>query len=373
MLVQVLNWIGRNRCLHYLVSVSAMFCMSTACAERLTGSWPQQSFARGIVYSSWDGSYSNEAAWRQHLEDFKRLGINWIEIITFAHQPDVNEPTIIPTSASRWPVKFVRSARAAGFKILLKPHVWSRQFYDGSNRWRGSINMRSEAAWARWFSAYEAFILREAKFAETHGIEMLSIGLEYVEATRQTADWYRIIKRVRTIYSGQLTYAADGNHELGHVQFWDQLDVIGVDAYFALGDNIQFLGAPLILAWLRPLRTLAVLSAKYRKPIIFTEAGFPSVAGATARPWQWPTGREVVDENAQALGYNSLLSVFTRQAWFHGVFWWKWYEQPEANISLAHDYAPAGKLAESVLGYFYKTRLEQPDAPPQHRSTTSAP
>ena len=39
-----------------------------------------------------------------------------------------------------------------------------------------------------------------------------------------------------------------------------------------------------------------------------------------------------------------------------GRFWWKWYEQPEANISLAHDYAPAGKLAD-----FYKT----PDAPPQ--------
>ena len=34
--------------------------------------------------------------------------------------------------------------------------------------------MRSEVAWAQWFNAYEAFILREAKFAEKHGIEMLN-------------------------------------------------------------------------------------------------------------------------------------------------------------------------------------------------------
>ena len=53
---------------------------------------------------------------------------------------------IIPTSASRWPVN-ERSARAAGFKIRQTTRV-GRQFHDGSNRWRGSINMRSEAAWA---------------------------------------------------------------------------------------------------------------------------------------------------------------------------------------------------------------------------------
>ncbi len=281
------------------------------------------------------------------------MGVNWLEIMTFAHQPRVNGPQINLSSAERWPRKFVEAAREAGIKLLLKPHVWSREFYDGSGRWRGSIKMRSEADWRQWFTQYEAFILREARFAETHGIEMLSIGLEYVEATRRTDDWRRLIAKIRGVYSGLLTYAADGNHELGHVAFWDDLDVIGVDAYFALGSADALFGQGLYFGWMEPLVRMDALARQYGKPIVFTEVGYPSVDGATNAPFAWPKGNERIDLEEQALGYEVLMKALTPMPWFRGVFWWKWYERPERGVSHQHDYSPRGKPAEAVLKYWY--------------------
>jgi hypothetical protein len=316
--------------------------------------WPAVGFVRGVVYSSWDGSYSNRDAWTRHLAHFQRLGVTWIEILTFAHQPQVKKPRIELSALTRWPVDFIKAARAAGFRILLKPHVWSREFYDGSNRWRGSIRMENEADWQTWFRQYEAFILREAMMAARHKIEMLCIGLEYVEASKRSADWRRLIGKVRAVYPGLLTYAADGNHELGHINFWSDLDVIGVDAYFELDDPHELFGLKLLWAWLKPLAQLDALAKAYKKPIIFTEAGYPSVTGGTKRPWQWPSGRESLDIPGQALGYQALMVALTPYPWFRGVFWWKWYEKAERGVSLAHDYSPEGKPAEGVLRAWYQ-------------------
>ena len=324
--------------------------------DRGLAPYPAPTFARGIVLSSWDGSYSNEAAWRAHLRRFHALGINWIEIMTFAHQPRVEGPEIHPAPRSRWPSQFIQAARAEGFKILLKPHVWSREFYDGSGRWRGSIRMKSEAKWREWFAQYEAFIMREAALAAETGVDMFCVGLEYVEATKRTESWRRVIAQVRRVFTGPLTYAADGNHELGHLQFWDALDVIGVDAYFNLGPKDDLFGLGPMFGWIKPLTQIEELATRYKRPVIFTEAGFPSIVDATLRPWQWPKGTETVDLQGQADAYYSLLSALTPKPWFRGVFWWKWYEKPERGVSHLHDYSPRGKPAETVLRAWYQTR-----------------
>ncbi len=316
--------------------------------------WPDTGFARGLVYSSWDGSYRHQEAWSRHLDQFESMGVTWLEVMTFAHQPKVDGPKIKPSPEERWPREFIRAARRRGVKILLKPHVWSRQFYDGSNRWRGSIKMRSEDDWAEWFRQYEAFILREAKLAESFGVEMLSIGLEYVEATKRPAHWRRLISKIRQVYSGSLTYAADGNHELGHITFWDHLDVIGVDAYFALSGPYSLFGGGLLLSWVEHMVAMETLATRYRKPIIFTEAGYPSTENATLTPWRWPKGDETVALEEQALAYEALLMTLTTRPWFQGVFWWKWYERQERGVSHSHDYSPRGKPAEAVLKRWYR-------------------
>ncbi|MEE2786858.1 MAG: hypothetical protein VX589_05930 [Myxococcota bacterium] len=316
--------------------------------------WPKAEFARGVVYSSWDGTYRKTRSWRADLIRFKDMGVNWIQIMTFARQPSVNQPFIETSTGRPWPRAFVRAARQAGFRILLKPHVWSPQFYDGSKRWRGSIQMPTAADWSQWFKAYEQFIVTQARFAEEMGIEMLSVGLEYVEATKHTAAWRALIKSVRSVYRGQLTYAADGNHESDHIAFWDDLDLIGMNGYFALSAPNKTTVGRLLVAWWPRVATLAMLAARYARPIIFTEAGYPSVQGSIRSPWQWPSGTEVADAEGQRTAYEALLEALTPNPWFRGVFWWKYYEHPEGQIPLSHDYTPRHKPAEKLLETWYR-------------------
>ncbi|MEZ4470734.1 MAG: hypothetical protein R3F60_08045 [bacterium] len=252
------------------------------------GPWPGPGFQRGVVYSSWDGSYPAEQAWRGHLARFKELGIDALEVLTFAHQPAVDGPEIRADRAD-FPVAFITAARAAGFRILLKPHVWSRQFYDGSGRWRGSIQMPDAERWAAWFQAYEAFIVAQARQAAALGVEIFSVGLEYVEATRgHDAEWRRVIAAVRAVYPGLLTYSADYNHEIGHIAFWDALDVIGVNGYMKLADE-DSPGAVALAIGISPhFVRIGALATRFGKPVLFTEVGFPSVTTAARLPWQWP-------------------------------------------------------------------------------------
>lgn len=329
-----------------------------AVAETLAP-WPAAGFARGIVYSSWDGTYPHADRWRADLDHFEQLGVTWIEVLTFAHQPRVAGPEIRPMPAERFPRAFITEARRRGFKVLVKPHVWSREFYDGSGRWRGSIAMPDAATWQAWFDAYGRFIEREARLSAEVGAEMFSIGLEYVEATRgHTAQWRALIERVRRVYPGLLTYAADGNHEARHVGFWDALDVIGIDVYFDIGDGVWPGGVDLLWGWQPHLAWMRALAAKHDRPVVFTEAGYPSIVGATRRPWKWPEGTEGVDAATQARAYEALMQVCTHEAWCRGVFWWKYYEKPERGTSHAHDYSPRGKPAEAVVRRWYTAPTE---------------
>lgn len=322
--------------------------------------FPGADFQRGMVYSSWDGSYPNREAWTAHLDHFEALGVSWIQVLTFAHQPDVDAPDIRLMPERRWPRAFIDEARKRGFRVLLKPHVWSREFYDGSKRWRGSIKMADEAAWRAWFDAYEPFIVREARLAQAAGVEMLSVGLEYVEASKRGADWRRVVRAVRAVYDGTLTYAADGNHELGHIDFWDALDVVGVNVYFKLDASPSPSLLTLQFGWLPWLLKMQAVALRSGRPVVFTEAGYPSVEGAAAAPWQWPSGNETVDLALQARAYDALMWSCTSMSWCRGVYWWKWYERPEGH-SHAHDYSPRNKPAEAVIRHWFRETLGKPN------------
>ena len=336
-------------------SVVLLTCLLSAPA--LPAAWPAGTFHRGAVLSSWDGTYGHRAGWEAQLARFERLGVRWIELLTFAEQPDIHAPRIRPDAPDRWPAELVDAARARGFRIFLKPDVWSRQFYaSGSKLWRGDIEMTSEADRAAWCGEYERFIVAEARQAGRHGVEMFSVGLEYVRVTRtEEACWRRLIAAVRAVYPGLLTYSADGNHEMEHVRFWDALDVIGVNAYFRLSDEAQPNAGALAAGWTPYLARMAALARRHGKPIVLTEAGYPSVVGAATAPWQWPTGGEVADPGLQARAYEALLGACAGQAWCAGVYWWKWYEVPERHVPHSHDYSPEDKPAEAILEAWYKT------------------
>ncbi len=319
--------------------------------------FPSAGFHRGAVLSSWDGTYPDPQFYEPALDRMIARGVTWVEMLTFAEQPDLARPEIRAEAPDRFPHAAIEAAHRRGLKVLLKPDVWSRQFYaPGSTLWRGSIRYDDAALWGRWFEQYGAFIRAQAQAAAESHVEMFSVGLEYVEATRtQTARWRALIADVRSVYKGTLTYAADGNHELDTVQFWDALDVIGINGYFALspvGDSPDV--DTLVHAWGGPFSRLAELSRRFARPVVFTEAGFPSTTTAVRTPWKWPTGADTPDPGLQARAYESLLIACSRASFCQGLYWWKFYERPEAGTPPAVDYTPEGKPADAVLTRWYR-------------------
>src|SRR5262249_26855810 len=139
--------------------------------------------------------------------------------------------------------------------------------------WPGKIRMKNEADWARWFSAYEAFILHHARLAEANGFEALAIGTELGGTTGRAADWRRLIGRVRAVYHGRLTYCANWTEEPESIRFWDALDFIGIQAYYPLATTDRPAQDEILAAW-RPIRArLEALARLKGRPIVFTEAG----------------------------------------------------------------------------------------------------
>ena len=114
--------------------------------------------------------------------------------------------------------------------------------------------------------------------------------------------------------------------DYGRVPFWDALDAIGVQAYFPLVDESA--GEPddatLEAGWARALAGLKQLHERTGKPVVFTELGYDSTAGAAVQPWVG-RGRRDRDGPAetplQRRCYTVALRVMERERdWLRGAF-----------------------------------------------------
>lgn len=101
--------------------------------------------------------------------------------------------------------------------------------------------------------------------------------------------WRSLIIETRKHFSGPLTYAAnfDQFHE---VSFWDDLDIIGINAYFPLRKslNVEPIANVLEQAWeavFTQIESISKDSSSKTKPVIFTELGFTFREHSTLEPW----------------------------------------------------------------------------------------
>ena len=73
--------------------------------------------------------------------------------------------------------------------------------------------------------------------AQAQGVELMCVGTELTSSVRYEARWREVIARVRSVYEGPLTYAANWHDEYLDIKFWDALDYAGLDPYFPLSDK----------------------------------------------------------------------------------------------------------------------------------------
>jgi hypothetical protein len=321
-------------------------------------------FIRGIGYAHvhvpFYGYGSSRSA--HELDRLKELGADWIALSPFAYMKKVDRPEIAfgdldPTLTAEDLIRETKQAHERGIKVLLKPHIWSSEFWS-NGKWHGDIAMKSKAETDRWFELYGEFIRGQAEIAAAAGVDALSIGLEYVKLTvpENSTRWRKLIREVRAKYKGPLTYGAHHDRELDQIEFWDELDAIGVHGYFPLSvdkKEKEIAAEDVAKAWSPHLLRLAALAEHWKKPIVLTELGYPSHTGALARPWHSdPSLPE--DQRLQAVAFQGTLSALGASPFIRGVFFWKWFSGGNDNPAEDDPYEPTDKEAESVLRRWYR-------------------
>lgn len=281
---------------------------------------------------------------RDDLDRIKEIGSTAVTIVPTWYMKDASA-NVIRANPKKSPSdtsleSAIGYARDIGLKVILKPHV---DVIDES--FRGDIQPKDRT---KWFASYESFIGYYADFATKVEADLFSVGTELKSVSGDTDPWRQIISTVRGKYSGQLTYASNWD-EVDQVQFWDDLDLIGVDAYYPLASEGQKpTEDELVSAWATPIGSLGSTSSKWGKPILFTEIGYPTQADAAAHPFEVREG-EPEDQAAQATAYRAAFKAFADIPWMRGMSWWAWRADPSDKEKLDIDYPPEGKEAEGVL------------------------
>ncbi len=325
-------------------------------------------YQRGIAYIATNRDEYRSMSSQRALDELFATGANYISLLVTWYQDDVTTQEIYraPNTPSDEDLAYViEYAHAHGVKVLLKPQV---DFSNDEAHWRGQIAFESEQDWHAWFASYREFILHYAKFAQENGVEEFSVGTELVGTSARTADWRAIIRAARQEYTGLLTYSANHSGEEVQVQFWNELDFIGINVFYHLTNYRTPSMEQILEGWQLPVRQLTNVHNNFpKRPIVFTEVGYPSMDLASVWPWNWQRNG-AVDLQEQAMLYQGLFETWwhhPEREWFRGMFIWNWLADPNQGGPDDPNYTPHGKPAEQILKYYY-----QMDAPLQQSNVT---
>jgi hypothetical protein len=271
-----------------------------------------------------DVGYGSDAC-RQQLDDLQSLGSNWVAINPFAYMGDINTPSLRfggdRSMGLEGQKRTIADSHARGIKVMIKPHIWSGQF-GREGKMPIDIAMTSEADWDAWFDQYGQYILAYAKFAQESGADALCIGCELQGTSKQTERWKKLIAEVRKVYTGYLTYAA-AFEEWRQIEFWPELDVVGINAYWKLADSESASDDEIRAGWQRVFDDLEPFANRIGKGICFTELGYSTSTRAAMEPWSWTVERE--DPQLQERLFRIALEETAKRPFIKGVFFWKWF------------------------------------------------
>ncbi len=285
---------------------------------------------QGVVYEANDEDFTapygslKSARQMQHLLD---IGVNTLSFSPSAYQKDMGRPEIsFDYSIGEGMEKDIAVAKRLGFFVIMQPTLESISTGDDEIKIREPISMRSAEEWRRWFANYEYTMIHFAAIAERLKVDVLVIGNEYDHATNDHDEqWRHVIRSVRAVYQGRLTYAASGLEEAHQINFWADLDAIGINAAFQLTTSSAPTTDELHNAWKGLAMELGALSKQNAdRPIILTQLGYFSVNGTSQRPMTEPLLADQDNPEEQAQCFNAAFDALKRMPWAQGIIIWKY-------------------------------------------------
>lgn len=305
-------------------------------------------------YRIYNGYGSNLA--KESLHRIEEIGGNAIAIVPYSYMRDPEKPSYIPIIQSTGgendqAVLFAHyEAKNRGMSTMLKPQIWV------GRSWPGDIKMNSEKDWATFFENYYRWIRHYALLAEINEFDSYCMGVEFAKATlAKEQEWRKMIRKIKGIYSGQLTYAANWGEEFENLTFWDELDFIGLNCYYPLSKSDNPSKRALTKSFAKVMDKIETVSYKFNKPIVFTEIGFRSVDG----PWKNPHAKEdgrAFNDKHQKMCYEVVLESIKNKKWCKGILWWKWPSHLSYRGKNNKGFSPNSKQTEIIIEKYFKTK-----------------
>lgn len=243
--------------------------------------------------------------------------------------------------------EMIHYAQDLNLMVALKPTVNCR-----NGTWRAHINffdedVPCEPKWHNWFKSYTDFQLHYATIAEKTHCDMFIAGCEMVMSERRDQEWRKLIRDIRTVYTGPVSYNTDKYQE-HRVTWWDEVDIISSSGYYPLED------------WENQLDRIEKVVLKFNKPFFFAETGCMSIAGSSNIPNDWTLKGDYAPEE-QAAWFQAMLSACEKRDWVGGTAIWSWtgklYSKGEQDK--VHSYDVYLKSAESVIRSYYLHKKEK--------------
>jgi len=320
-------------------------CLQFSCTSQVTEKFNGVSFVA-----------SREEINQESIAPILAINANSAAVMPFGFIRDITSPEIIFDTDRQWfgetkagAKQYIEILHKNNIKVMLKPHIWISR-----GEFTGDMKMETEAAWKKLEEAFRKFIINYATLAEEVNVEIFCIGTELEQFVKnRPIFWNNLIKEVRTIYKGKLTYAANWD-EYDRVPFWESIDYIGVDAYFPLSQEQHPTIEQLKAGWQTHKEKIKNLSKSVNKPVLFTEYGYRSMDYNAHKPWLVDRNETNVNLEAQANATQAILEMFWKENWFAGGYVWKWFGKHErAGGEKDNRFTPQNKPAEQVLRAFY--------------------
>ncbi|MFH1797748.1 MAG: hypothetical protein ABH844_00145 [Candidatus Omnitrophota bacterium] len=309
---------------------------------------------KGMCYVTWDKNKFSSYYSDESLEKLVSMGVEYVSITPTHYQESFASTDIKSTDQTTSIsslIHAIKKSHALGLKVMIKPHIDLIDKYDGTY-WRADIGFSNEKDWQKWFTGYKKLMNSYASICEKHNVELFCVGTELAFAAQKTSEWRIIISSIRGIYSGRLVYAANWDN-FKNIGFWDDLDYIGINAFFPLSQKTNPSLEDLKNGWNKWKQDLQLWQGNLKKPIIFTEIGYPSIWHAPNSPWQNP-GSGNCDLIIQAKCYKAFFETIWTEPWLAGVYWWKWDTNIHAGGKNNRNFTPQNKPAQEIIEAHYK-------------------
>jgi hypothetical protein len=239
----------------------------------------------------------------------------------------------------------IKMAHQKGLKVMLKPHVW---VMGKENVYTGDLDYKSDEGWSKFEENYREYVLDFARIADSTQVEMYCIATEFHTFIAQRPSfWKQLIADVKQIYKGKLTYAENWD-KYQDVSFWNEMDFVGIDAYFPLSEKQNPSVEELKTGWKKHIKDLDKYARKQQKPILFTEIGYQSTDFSTQKPWE-SYSKYPDNETLQANAFRAFFESTWNEKWLAGAMVWKWFPMMEKGKKARDKYSPQNKPAEAVI------------------------